>query len=165
MPKPVSQTPPLATSTGMFARLDVLMDESARVRLAQRPRERNPDAQELRDSQRFAEQTIENRHPQGPRSPGAEQLRWRDGNSGRLHRPATSRLALNAYSRFESVRHAGEPVPPWLAGWAARSLPALPRYSVKSPSLRMPKMRNLKDRSQVPARSLYIVGLISLFEP
>ena len=36
-------------------RLDVLMNESVRVRLAQRPRERDPDAQERRDSQRLAE--------------------------------------------------------------------------------------------------------------
>ena len=44
-------------------RLDVLMDESARMHLAQRPRERNRDAQKLRYSQWLAEQSIEDRTP------------------------------------------------------------------------------------------------------
>jgi hypothetical protein len=39
------------------------MDESARMRLSQRPRERNPYAQKLRYSQWLAEESIEDRTP------------------------------------------------------------------------------------------------------
>ena len=58
MPKPVSQTSPCGVDQDV-GRLDVLVDEAAPVHLAERRRERDGDAQELRHLQRPAEQAIE----------------------------------------------------------------------------------------------------------
>ena len=59
MPKPVSQTPPLAASTRILAGLMSLWISPRSCTLAERRRERDRDAQEMRYVQRPAEQPIE----------------------------------------------------------------------------------------------------------
>ena len=131
MPKPVSQTPPLASIYQDVRRLDVLMNESARVRLAQRPRERDPDAQKLRYSQRPAEQSIEDRTPgvleyQRHAVAVAGKLEW-------LCRPGGIKVGSEGVFMFEP-REARERSFSAATSRIGGSPSPVPRYSVKSPS-------------------------------
>ena len=89
-------------------RLDVLMDEFARMHLAQRPRQGNPDAQKLRYFQGPADQSIEDRTPRV-----LEHQRQAVAVAGKLdgvRRPGGIKVGPDCVFMFESIEARGRDI-------------------------------------------------------